>query len=104
MGNLLALQEATETPLVGGSNVPINEVSEKVPIQTPNVVFGKTPKRPGDNDEEEGTKSKKKKGNNVEATPARDALGMNKPEGLVTSQFNFDDDLNDDFLGGDAGD
>merc|ERR1711972_1010658 len=39
----------------------------------------------------------------VEATPARDALGVNKPEG-VTAQFNFDDDLNDDFLGGDAGD
>ena len=42
--------------------------------------------------------------NNPEATPARDALGMNKPEGLVSAQFNFDDDLNDDFLGGDAGD
>lgn len=103
--NLLVLQEATETPLVGGANVPINEVQEKVPIQTPNVVFGKTPKRPGDNDELESSASKKHKKSGgqteVSATPARDALGMNKPETLVTSQFNFEDDLdNDDFLDG----
>jgi len=104
--NLLALQEATETPLKGGANIAMNEISDsKAVIQTPNVVFGKTPKRAADNDEDEGSKKKKKKGgDNPEATPARDALGMNKPEGLVSAQFNFDDDLNDDFLGGDAGD
>ena len=69
--NLLALEQV-ETPLKGGINTPMHEVNtaaDSGPIQTPNVVFGKTPIRQGD---EEAAPSGQ--GADIPQTPARDAL------------------------------
>jgi len=90
--NLLAM-DAAKTPLAGGVNTPMHDISnEKEVVQTPNVVFGKTPKRGNDENEKDDKQL-------PEATPARDALSINKPG----NEFLFDDEA-DDFLGGDAGD
>lgn len=95
--NLIALENA-QTPLKGGLNTPMHEITEedKAPMRTPNIVFGKTPTRPGAEDEVNPATDGSK-------TPARDAMGINNESSMAN--FGFDDDEEDEeFLGGEAGD
>merc|ERR1712060_278627 len=92
-----------ETPLKGGLNTPMHDMTSaegadgKTPLRTPNMVFGKTPQRTT-GDEEVGTTNA-----DPSQTPARDGLGLNAKSTM--EQYNFEEDEDeDDFLGGDAGD